>query len=144
MPIDSRAEAALKLAPVLDELDRYELRLTGLPSGDYQLQIDGEEAGKFSADELGKGINLATQAGPITKQVQQLLDLVIKKNNQFFTRWRNVQLYEFPKWAQSSEGEKQRDIELARLDREIAETEAQIENARGLKPHRFELKRQGL
>jgi hypothetical protein len=143
MPIDPRAEAAVKLAPVLDELDLYELRVAGLPSGSYELTIDGEASAKASADDLAKGVNLATQAGPITKQAQQVLELVFKKNNQFFTRWRNVQLFEFPRWAQSPEAEKQRTAELARLDQEVAETEAQLDKVRKPTSHHFELKRVG-
>ena len=143
MPIDPRAEAATKLAPVLEDLDLYELRITGLPSGSYQLSIDGEEAGKAGADELAKGMNLASQAGPITKQAQEVLELVFKKNNQYFNRWRSVQLFEFPPWARSPEVEKQRSAELARLDQQIAETETQIDVARKPKLRHFEFKRVG-
>src|SRR6266568_3450806 len=143
MPIDPRAEASLKLAPVLEDLDRYELRISGLSEANYELTIDGEPATKASAAELAKGLNLALQAGPITKQAQQVLDLVVKKNNQFFARWRSVQLYDFPAWAQSSETEKQRSAELARLDQQISDTEAQIDNARRPKTRHFELKRAG-
>jgi hypothetical protein len=141
MPIDPRAETATKLAPVLEDLDLYELRVTGLPPGSYELSIDGEPATKASAEELAKGVNLATRSGPITHQAQDVLDLVIKKNNLYFNRWRNVQLFEFPRWAQSPESEKQRTAELARLDQQIAETEAQIDSARQPKKRLFELKR---
>jgi len=141
MPIDPRAEASLKLAPVLEDLDRYELRISGLPEATYELSIDGEAASKASAAELAKGLNLAVQAGPITKQAQQVLDLVVKKNNQYFARWRNVQLYDAPGWAQSPEMEKLRSAELARLDQQISDTEAQIDNARRPKTRHFELKR---
>jgi hypothetical protein len=143
MPIDPRAEAALKLAPVLDDLDLYQLKVTGLPAGTYELSIDGEPATKATAEELAKGLNLATQAGPITKQAQEVLDLVFKKNNHYFNRWRSVQLFEFPRWAQSAETEKQRSAELARLDNQIAETEAQIDAVRKPKLRHFELKRAG-
>jgi hypothetical protein len=131
----------VKLAPVLEDLNLYELRVTGLPTGSYELSIDGELATKASAEELARGVNLATRAGPITRQAQDVLDLVFKKNNLYFTRWRNVQLYEFPRWAQSPETEKQRTSELARLDQQIAETEAQIDSARQPKKRLFELKR---
>ena len=141
MPIDPRAETSLKLAPVLEDLDRYELRISGLPEATYELSIDGESATKASAADLAKGLNLALQAGPITKQAQQVLDLVVKKNNQFFARWRNVQLYDLPAWAQSPETEKLRSAELARLDQQISDTEAQIDNARRPKTRHFELKR---
>ena len=140
MPVDPKAEPALKLAPILQELNRYELQVTGLPTGTYELSIDGEPAGKVSSEVLAKGWNLATAAGPITKQAQEVLALVFQKNNLFFQRWRTVQLFEFPAWAQSPEAEGTRAAELARLDKQIAETEAQINAVRKPKSHHFELR----
>lgn len=140
MPVDTAAEPALKLAPILDELNQYELRVTGLAPGNYQLSIDGEVVGKATADELGRGWNLAGNAGPITKQGQELLKLIYQKNNVYFDRWRKVQLYVFPDWAQISEVENRRATELSRMDQEIAEAEAQIDKLRQPKLHHFELK----
>jgi lysophospholipase L1-like esterase len=141
MPVDPPAEPALKLAPILQDLDRYELQVTGLPAGSYELSIDGEPAGKASSEELAKGWNLATSAGPITKQAQEVLTQVFNKNNLYFQRWRNIQLYEFPGWAQSPEVESKRAAELARLDAQIAQTEAQIDAVRQPKSHHFELRK---
>lgn len=138
MPIDDRAEAALKLAPILDELARYELKVTGLAQGNYNIMIDGETAVKASDAELGKGINLADAHGPITKQGREVLKLVFEKNNVYFHRWRDVQLYSFPSWA--SAAEKIRTDELAKLDKQIADLEGQIEKARKPKSHHFEIK----
>ena len=143
MPIDPAAEPVLKLAPILDDLNRYELKITGLALGDYELSIDGEAVGKASSDDLGKGWNLAAKAGPITKQGQDLLKLVFQKNNIFFNRWRNIQLFSFPGWAQSAECpefEGRRSAELARLDKDIAASEAEIEKLRKPQSHHFELK----
>lgn len=143
MPIDPAAEPVLKLAPILDDLNRYELKISGLVPGNYELSIDGESVGKASAEELGKGWNLAAKAGPVTKQGQDLLKLVFQKNNFFFTRWRNIQLYSFPAWAQSAqcpEVESRRSAELARLDREIAASEAEIQKLRKPQARHFELK----
>jgi lysophospholipase L1-like esterase len=140
MPIDERAEGALKLAPIQDELNRFELRVTGLSGGNYAVNIDGEPAGKVSAEELAKGWNLANASGPITKQAREVLKLVFDKNNTFFRRWRDVQLSSFPAWAQGPEIEAKRAAELARLDQHIAELEAQIDTARKPKSHHFELK----
>jgi hypothetical protein len=142
MPIDEKAGPALKLAPILEDLDRYELQVTGLPAGTYELSIDAEPVGKVTSEELAKGWNLANQAGPITKQAQRVLSLVFQKNNLYFSRWRNVQLYAFPEWAQSKETETKRDAELARLDQQIADAEAEIEAARKPLTHHFELKPQ--
>ena len=140
MPIDSRAEAALKLATILEDLDRYELRVMGLAGGNYEVSIDGEPAGKVSAEELAKSWNMANAAGPITAQAREVLKLVFEKNELFFQRWRNVQLYSFPGWAQGPEVESSRAKALAKLDEQIAEREAQINTARKPKSHHFELK----
>ncbi len=141
MPIDKRAEVATKLASVQEDLNLYELRIAGLPEGNYEVSIDGEAASKASAEELAKGVNLASQAGPITKQAQHVLDLVFKKNEQFFNRWRNIQLYEFVGWAKSPEAEGIRAKELARLDQQIAESEAEIDTVRQPKNRHFEVRR---
>jgi lysophospholipase L1-like esterase len=140
MPIDPAAEPALKLAPILNELNRYELRISGLAPGSYQVSIDGESAGKVTAEQLGNGWNLAAVAGPVTKQTQELLQLVFQKNRLFFNRWRNVQLFSFPAWAQWPEAEPQRSAELARLDQQIVESEAQIVKLRKPLSRHFELK----
>jgi len=140
MPIDERAEPALELAPILQELDRYELQATGLSGKNYVITIDGDTAAQVSADELAKGSNLANSAGPITKLAREVLAAVFKKNNLFFERWRNVQLFNFPQWLQSPEADAKRSAELERLDKEIQEAEAQIDALRKPKSHHFELK----
>lgn len=139
-PIDPKAEAALKLAPILNELSRYELQVSGLTAKAYDLVIDGDVAARLSAEDLAKGCNLTIQAGPITQQARKVLELVVDKNNRFFHRWREVQLYSFPDWARGAQVETLRNAELARLDKEIAEKEAQIDAARKPKSHHFELK----
>jgi hypothetical protein len=143
MPIDPKAEPALKLAPILADLSRYELQVKGLAAGGYEVAIDGETVAKPSSEELEKGWNLTTSAGPITEQARQVLKLVVEKNNAFFNRWRNVQLYVFalPAWAQWPESEARRSTELARLDREIAGLEARIDEVRRPRPHQFVVKR---
>lgn len=140
MPIDERAEPSLSLAPILDELDRYELQVTGLPARNYAILIDGEKAAEVSADELAKGCNLANRAGPITKQAREVLASVFQKNNEYFERWRNVELFNFPKWAQSPAVEATRTAELERLDHQIGEAEAHINELRQPKSHHFEVK----
>src|SRR5437868_12982728 len=112
MPIDERAEPALKLAPVLDDLDRYELRIYGLAERTYEITIDGDSAGKVSGKDLAAGWNLANSAGPITKQAREVLRLIFEKNNAFFHRRRDVQLYTFPSWASSPDVESKRTAEL--------------------------------
>ena len=141
MPIEEKAEPAIKLAPILADLSRYVLQVAGLPAGSYEVAIDGETVAKLTSEELAKGWNLTTTAGPITEQGRQLLRLVFDKNNAFYNRWRNVQLYAFPAWAQSPECEARRSAELAKLDSEIADKETRIDELRRTKPHHFTVKR---
>ena len=92
-PIDERAQAALNIAPVLDDLDRYDLMISGLPSGQFEVSIDGDVVAQADAETLSKGLNLANTAGSISKQARKVLALVFKKNDLFFKRWRDVQLF---------------------------------------------------
>ncbi|MEI8340212.1 MAG: SGNH/GDSL hydrolase family protein [Verrucomicrobiota bacterium] len=140
LPIHPNAEPALKLAPVLEDLDRYEIKVTNLPPGNYQLSIDGEPVATMLAEEWAKGRNLATTAGPITKQGQEILKAIGDKNDLYFKRWRNVQLTPIPDWAQSPELESRRAAEMARLDQKIAESEAKIDKLRQPQRHHFEFK----
>ncbi len=87
MPVDERAMAALKLAPVLDALNRYELKVTGLPADRYDIMIDGELVTTLTKQELAKGWNLAVSAGPISKQARDVLALIIKKGPVVQTLW---------------------------------------------------------
>jgi len=128
MPIDARAAAALKLAPVLNELSRYNLCVFGLKADRYDLLIDGKEVAALSREELENGFNLSTVATPNSVQAAKVLELVFKKNNVYFERWRKVQVVNGPAER------------LAELDKQIADLEAQINAARQPAVHHFELK----
>ena len=88
--------------------------------------IDGEPAATVEAGELAQGWNMATAKGPITAQARQVLQLVCKKNAEFFLRWR----------AQLDS----RHAELPSLDRQIAELEDQLNATRAPKTRVFTLK----
>jgi len=128
MPIDARAEPALKLAPVLDDLSSYVLKVTGLAPGGYELTVDGEAGATVTAEDLAKGYNLTACTGPVAKQAQAVLALVFKKNDVYFDRWRNVQL---------NGGTAER---LQELDKQLGELETEINAARIPKIHHYELK----
>lgn len=128
MPVDPRAAAALKLAGVTDDLSRYLLKVAGLKGASFDIVIDGAKVATVSKQELESGFNLATVSTPNAAQAQQVLDLVFKKNNAYFERWRKVQL---------AGGPAER---LAELDRQIADFEAQIDAARKPKTRHFEIK----
>ena len=127
MPADTRAAAALKLAPVTDDLNLYMLKVSGLKAASYDVAIDGVKVATLAKEDLDKGFNLATVATPSEQQALKVLDLVFKKNNVYFERWRKVQL---------ANGTPER---LAELDKQIADFEAQIEVARKPIVHHFEV-----
>ncbi|MEI7899509.1 MAG: SGNH/GDSL hydrolase family protein [bacterium] len=127
MPMDVRASDALRLMPVLDELNRYELKVTGIAEERYDILIDGEFATTATREELAKGWNLAITAGPITRQAQEVLALIVKKNLAVQTLWEaNIR-----PWMKK---------ERPALQQKVAEAEALITAACQTKPHRFELK----
>lgn len=129
MPIDPRAMSALTTAPVLDDLNRYELKVAGLKSDRYEVRIDGETVVTVGQKDLAKGLNLAVTAGPISRQALEVLSLVVQKNNLYYERWRKCQL---SKTAVDQ-------ARIPSLDHQIAALEKQIDAARQPKPHRFEV-----
>ena len=129
MPVDERAMAALKLAPVLDALNRYELKVTGLPADRYDIMIDGEFATTLTKQELAKGWNLAVSAGPISKQARDVLALIIKKGPVVQTLW--------------EAGIHGRNAEIPGLQTQHDDLVAQITAACQPKPHHFVIKPAG-
>ncbi len=167
-PTPSFVDLALKI-PGFDPataLNRYELKVAGLAEGTYKLKIDDVEVGDYSKADLDKGINLGfVRKGSIYDQGQKLFKVVSEKNNAFFDRWRNVQLYQVPGWLKTATPEEKktaseahsdiklpdwlkknlddieaaRTAEMARLDKVIAGQEQTIELLRKPVPHVFKL-----
>jgi hypothetical protein len=140
MPVDAKAEPALALVPITHDLNQYELKVTGLPEGSYNVTIDGEQAATVTAKDLEQGWNLAYSAGPITTQSQDLLGLIFKKNNLYYERWRNVHLFKVPAWlGTDADIAARRDAETARLDKQIDALEVKIDAIRVPKTRHFEI-----
>ncbi len=68
-PIAPEARPALDWAPILDDLNRQTLAVTGLPSGTHTLYIDDVLVGTWSDKELATGVNLAGL--PMSPQLEQ-------------------------------------------------------------------------
>ncbi len=54
------AAPILKWAPILEELNDYSLKVTGLKDGKYAVVIGGKKVAEYSSEELAKGVNLAS------------------------------------------------------------------------------------
>jgi hypothetical protein len=75
-PVDAAAQPVLEHLPIADELNREIVAVTGLPSGSYDLLIDGAAVGRYAASELSKGVNLAfNAAAPQVRQAQAVARL---------------------------------------------------------------------
>ena len=70
-PIDPAAKMVLELLPIGKDLNQEILSVRGLATGNYELKIDCAVAGRYSAQDLERGINLAfNEATPQFKQAQ--------------------------------------------------------------------------
>jgi lysophospholipase L1-like esterase len=94
LAIDKRPETiemALRYSDVVKILDQETLRVTGLASGKYRLQIDGETVGVFESLEMEQGINLGLLPTPMVKQSVAVQVHAFKHNYLHLSRWRMVE-----------------------------------------------------
>ncbi len=80
------AKSILQWSPIRDDMNRYGLKVVGLPSGKYALHLDDAKVAEYSAEELAAGVNLAGPAlgsGPVADQVKKVWS-AIKAKNQYF------------------------------------------------------------
>lgn len=82
--IPKEARSILQWIPVVEDLDQYTLKVAGLPTGSYNILIDGEKVTTTTADELDRGLNLALVTdGPIAKQAEAVNAAVFAKNRYY-------------------------------------------------------------
>jgi lysophospholipase L1-like esterase len=75
-PIDPDAAQAVQWVPAINDLNHETLTVTNLASGSYDLTVDGKKIRSYTADELGKGVNLAAEtAMPEYQQALKVLGL---------------------------------------------------------------------
>ncbi|MCC2672222.1 MAG: GDSL-like Lipase/Acylhydrolase [Armatimonadetes bacterium] len=134
MWIPPAARSILPWAPIVRDLDQYQLQVTGLPAGNYRLLIDDEPCAVIPAAELAAGYNLALLTeGPTARQAQQVHDAVFAKNGYFHDRiFRGIVLNNGVPAA-----DKAGQIEAAMKG--MPALEQAVRDALVLRPHRFEL-----
>lgn len=131
------AAGILPWAPILDELNDYRLKVTGLKAGKYEVRVGGKKIAELTADQLAAGANLAAGAlrdGPIAEQVNAVRAAVEKKNKYHHDMiFRGVVLSNVPDWvypavsreaveARRKEVVEERLPKLLPLDAEVART----------------------
>ena len=78
------AMSILPHAPLLEELNDYRLKVTGLAAGKYEVRIGGKKVAELTSDQLTAGANIAAGAladGPIAEQAKAVKAAVEKKNS---------------------------------------------------------------
>jgi len=75
-PVDPAARDILKQLPVERDLNQEIVAVRGLAAGAYELRIDGGAVGRYRAEELAEGVNVAfNEAAPQVKQAQKVAAL---------------------------------------------------------------------
>jgi len=99
------AAEILPWASILEELNDYRLKVTGLPAGTYAIQLDGTRITEITAEKLAAGTNLAAaalQTGPIADQVKAVRTAVEIKNRFHHDMiFRGIVLSSVPEWIYS-------------------------------------------
>lgn len=95
MPLDMKdplIALAVKCSDVVKSLNQELLSVSGLTGEKYDLKIDGNQIGVFSARQLQGGVNLAMLRTPMSEQAAEVQELTIEHSDVHFARWRTVQV----------------------------------------------------
>ena len=146
-----QATAILRWAPILDELNQYRLKVTGLKAGHYEIRLGGKKVAEHSHTELAAGVNVAAavlKIGPVAEQVKRVWEAVQAKNTYYHDRiFRGVVLVQvhLPDFLDLNlsreEIEAKRQAAIAARLRKMPELDAAIQKALAMHPHQMEIVR---
>lgn len=140
------ASPILPWIPIRDLANDYRLTVRGLKAGDYEVKLGDKAVAKYTAEELAKGVNLATPAlaaGPVADQVNEIRKAIEAKVNFYHDRiFRGIILsnVSIPDYLgikltpQEIEAKKQ--AAIAERSAELPAFEAAIRKTLELKPHK--------
>jgi len=98
------AASILEWKPLLESMNHYSLKVSGLAAGRYEIKIDGVRVAERSSEELAAGTNLAAdvlKAGPIADQVRSIREAIENKNRVYHDRlFRGATLAGVPEFIQ--------------------------------------------
>ena len=124
----------------LKDLNYYGLTVQGLKDGDYTVSIDGTAVGKFSAAELGKGVNLGNvTTGPVWEQSNKVLQAINAKNGMVAQRFFGVVMFNAPDWLADVAAER-KPAELKKRMDKIDAAQAEIYKLAAPVARKFEIK----
>ena len=82
----AEAKPMRQWAPILEELNDYRLKVTGLKPGQYEIRLGGTKVAEHSNVELNTGVNLAAAvlaSGPVADQIKTVWDAIQAKDNYY-------------------------------------------------------------
>jgi len=147
------ARPILKWAPILEELNQYSLKVTGLKPGRYSIRLGGAAVAEYTADELARRVNLADAAlkvGPVAEQVKAVKAAVEAKNKYHHDRiFRGVVLSQasIPDWLgiklSGADIDGRRKAAFDERMEKMPELDAAVRKALEMRPHTVEIVRLG-
>lgn len=141
------AQGILPSAPILEELNDYRLKVTGLAAGEYEVRVGGKKIAELSAEQLAAGANIAAGAltdGPIADQVKAVRAAVENKNRFHHDAiFRGIVLSNVPDWVYSVVPREQleakkKDVIQERLAK-LPALDAEVAKALIMKENTFEI-----
>ena len=149
-PAQPSASAILQWAPILEDLNKYMLKVAGLKPGPYEIKLNGEKVAVYSDAQLAQGVNLAGPAlekGPIANQVREVINAVTAKNLYFHDKiFRGIMDYRVsaPPFVKNpkpilADIEKQKAISLVKRLEEMPKYDEAIRKTLELKSHLVEI-----
>jgi lysophospholipase L1-like esterase len=135
------AAAILKWSPILEDLNDYRLKVTGLKDGKYEVRLGGKKVADCTAEELAKGVNLAPgvlkgvpadERNPVLAQALAVKAAVEKKTNFFHDQIFSVMRSKLPLDEKSEATIKER------LEK-MPEQDDAVKKALEMKPHTVEV-----
>ncbi|QOV91171.1 SGNH/GDSL hydrolase family protein [Humisphaera borealis] len=116
-PVDPKAKTAVDLMPSIADLSQYLLTVKDLPSGKYDVTIEGKPAATVTAEQLAAGWNMSTVfEGAIGERSTKVLGLLSTLQGKLNNDWRAAS--------------KEKNVEkLAAAQKAIDELEQQIQAA---------------
>ena len=145
-----QAISILKWTPILEEMNQYRLKVTGLNPGRYAVKLGGNLIADYDAAALSAGVNLAQPAlaiGPVADQVKAVVAAVQAKNTFYHDRiFRGIMLVSFglPDFIESRAGilaeiESQRTLAIAKRNVEMIKLDAAVGSALTIKSHQVDV-----
>ena len=141
------AVAILPSAPLLEELNDYRLKVTGLAAGKYEVRLAGQKLVELTAEQLAAGTNLAAAvltAGPIAEQ-SKAVAAAVQKKNQFHhdVIFRGVVLSNVPEWVYSviprAELETKKQVVIKERLSKLPALDAEVTATLAMKPNSFDI-----